>query len=230
MNETARRTAVRCDKRDLLTGARKRERKFIETPQGHTVACDLIPEFANFLAGKLEVQPDPPPKFMREPVQELLRQADGPEFLALAGLLPLLDTVFKGWDPDDRRGVRKRSAAEMKLKRRAGDVLHRRLRKDKIVPSEAWGEEEFVKAGGWLLPQAMGSPFFDHDDDGIPCLSALAQSHVKQIRERMIAADPSYAPRLLPPEPWTEFEKSSDGFMATFVRCWPSEVETQKAE
>ena len=212
MTETRHRSAKRFNKHNRLATAKNRPRQFIQTPQGHTLASDFIEPLANFLAGKLDVQPDLPPKFLRE----LVRGLD-PMNLALAALAPLLGGMFRGWDRDE-------PDVDQTLKRQIADELYHLLRDTLPKP---WGAKEHIQAGHWLLEQAMALDVFGYDEDGFRCLSDGGQSHVAQLREDLIAAAPAYAPRLLPPAPWTGWEKSSDGFRATFVRDW--HPETKKA-
>src|SRR5690349_14251096 len=96
MSETRRRSAARFNDRNRLVTAKNRPRQFIQTPRGQTLASDFIVPLADFLAGKLDVQPDLPPKFLREAIREI-----DPLVLALAALAPLLGGMFKGWNRDD---------------------------------------------------------------------------------------------------------------------------------
>jgi DNA-directed RNA polymerase len=204
MNETQRRTEARFEKRNQLRTKTNRPRQFVLTPGGRNLTCDFIEQLADFLAGKLEEKPDLPPKFLREPVQGL-----DPMVLALAALAPLLDGIFRGWDRDD-------PSAGMKLKLKVGDDLRHRLK------GTAWSAEQRIQAGDWLITQARNLDIFT--PDGTPWISDKWLPHIAQLRERMIAADPAYAPLLLPPEPWTGWEKPCEGFRATFVRDWRPET------
>jgi len=216
MSETERRSSERFNRRNRLATAKKRPRQFIQTPRGHALTADFLTYLADFLAGKLTEQPLDPPRFLREPVQQL---AD-PRFLALAALAALLDTISRGWDRDD-------PSADAKLKLKVGDDLYQRLRKDpKVTLPSPWGAGQRVQAGDWLLRQALALDIFAYDDDGFPRISDKWLPDVAQLRERMIAADPAYAPLLKPPPPWTGWEKSYDGFPATFVRDWRPETKT----
>jgi hypothetical protein len=216
MSETRLRSGARFKKRNELWTARKRPRQFIQTPFGHKLTTgDFLTPLADFLAGKLADQPDEPPGFLREPVQQL---AD-PRFLALAALAALLDAIFRGWDRDD-------PSADAKLKLKVGDDLYQRLRKDpKVTLPSPWGAKQRVQAGDWLLRQAVALDIFGYDDDGFPRISDRWQPDVAQIRERLIAAGAVFAPLLKPPPPWTGFWKSyDDGFRAKFVRDWRPET------
>jgi hypothetical protein len=85
MSETRLRSGARFKNRNELWTARKRPRQFIQTPFGNALTADFLTPLADFLAGKLAEQPHEPPRFLREPVQQL---AD-PRFLALAA--PITD-------------------------------------------------------------------------------------------------------------------------------------------
>jgi DNA-directed RNA polymerase len=229
MTETQRRSVERFNKRNRQASAKNRPRQFIQRPKGNALACDLIGTLADFLAGKLDVQPDKPPPFLRKAIRELLQEKDGPKYLALAALAPLLDGISQGWGRRDR-------SVEGKLKLKAGEDLYRRLRQDRVANLKAhaapwqlwlaWSTKQKVNAGNWLLRQAMRSSFFDHDDDGLPCISAEGEPQVAQLYKDLIAADPVYAPLLKPPAPWVSWDKSHDGFRATFIRDWRPETKT----
>jgi hypothetical protein len=217
MSETAQRTTARQDRRNGLWTTKNRPRQFIATPLGHKLTRDeFFKPLADFLAGRFDEQPDEPPGFLREPI----RQLDDPMFLALAGLASLLDGIFRGWDLDD-------PSAGAKLKLRVGNDLHHRLRA-KVTPPPRWGEKERLQAGDWLLSQAMRLDLFGYDEDGCPTISDI--DNVEQIRLAMIAADPAYAPLVLPPEPWTGLEKSCESFRDTFVRDWRPQTKKSIAD
>jgi hypothetical protein len=232
MSETARRTAERFFRRNQLETGKKRPRQFIHTPMGRKMTTDkLLGSLANFLAGKLDVQPDKPPKFMRRLVRELddARYLD----LALAALAPLLDGIFRRWRHKDRKDT----SWEGRLKLRIGDDLYERLYRDPLVarplPSGQripvttilrWNKDQRCKAGHWLLMQALQLDIFAYDDDEFPCLSGGALPYVEDLRECMIAAGAVFAPLLKPPPPWTGSTKTyDDGFKAKFVRDWRPE-------
>jgi hypothetical protein len=246
MSETRRRTEERFEKRSGLWTKKNRPRQFLNTPRGNALTTDYIEYLADFLAGKHPTdQPDEPhPKFLREPVRQL-----EPHFLALAALAPLLDGIFRDWRFKQRNGlwVRDDKSWAMKLKLRVGDDIYQRLqgrslqkkrwerrprlRKDRslkvILAPRSWGAEQRVQAGDWLLGQAMRLSIFCWDDDHFPRISDEWLPDVAQIRERLIAAKPSFAPLLLPPAPWTGSMKTyDDGFQAKFVRDWRPETET----
>jgi hypothetical protein len=214
MSETRRRSTARFNKRNRLMTAKNRPRQFIQTPLGHKLTTEefLLP-LADFLAGKHPTdQPEPPPKFLREPV----RQLDDPHFLALAAVAALLDSIVKGWDRDD-------PSIEAKPKLKVGNDIYQELRKKGLA--SRWGEKERTQAGDWLLRQAMALNIFGWDEDGLPCISDI--DNVAELQARMIAAGAVFAPLLKPPPPWTGSEKTyDDGFRAKFVRDRRPETKT----
>jgi hypothetical protein len=146
MSETRLRSADRFNKRNQLVTAKKRPRHKINTPEGRKITRDLLfGPLAKLLDGKdpRGLQPDPPPKFLREPVRELVRELDGPWFLALAAIVPLLDGIFRGWDRNDR-------SWEAKLKIKIGDDLYWRLKQGGKIDAR-WSETDRVHAGNWLF-------------------------------------------------------------------------------
>jgi DNA-directed RNA polymerase len=216
MNQTQRRSVERFNNRNRLETAKKRPRAFIHTPRGYKLTTEeFLKPLVDFLAGKLDVQPDKPPRFLRK----LVRELDDPLFLALAALAPLLDCIFRGWDRDD-------PSTDQNLKRKIGEDLYRQLRKKKIAGLTPWKEGQKVQAGHWLLWQALTLNVFYCPPDDFPRISDEWLPRVEQLREHMIAACPDYAPLLAPPAPWTGWEKSCDGFRATVVRDWRPETKT----
>jgi hypothetical protein len=224
VSETGRKRKERFERRNRLVSAKKRARQFINTSFGNKLTGDFVERLAAFFAGEHDKKPDDPPRFLRKRVREL----NDPHFLALAALAPLLDGIFRGWghdddDDDDDDGT---SSAEAKLKLKAGAELCRRLRR--IDPEhKRFSEKQRLHAGNWLVTQALKLlDIFDHDDDGLPCLSDKGRRHAKKLRERMIATDPSFMPLPKPPPPWDGLEKTyDDGFTAKFVRDWRPETE-----
>jgi hypothetical protein len=209
MSETRRKRTERFSKKNRLVSARNRRRQFINTPFGNRLTGDFVELLATFFAGGYAEQPDDPPRFLRKQIREL----NDPYFLALAALAPLLDGIFRGWDRNDL-------SAGTKLKLRVGKDLCRRL--SRVDPEhKPFSERQCLGAGNWLLRQALALDIFDYDEDGLPRISDKWRPHVAQLRQRMIAADPSFAPRLRPPSPWTGSTKTyDDGFQAQFVRDW----------
>jgi DNA-directed RNA polymerase len=211
MSETGQRSSARFIKRNQLVTRKNRRVPFIVTQRGRgLLTVERFKPLAEFLDGKHPtLQPDLPAKFLREPVQQL----NDPMFLAMTALAPLLDGIFRGWDRED-------PSWEAELKEKIGDHLYQRLRRDpKVKLSDRWGAGERVKAGAWLLDQALYLDIFDCDEDNFFCISDSWKPEIDQLWGHMIAADPSYAPHLKPPPPWTGFWKTyDDDFRAPFVR------------
>jgi hypothetical protein len=207
MTETRRRSSDRFKKRNQLESAKKRPRQFLLTPLGNILGGEFMEHLAKFLAGEMVDQPDQPPKFLRK----LVRELDNPRFLALAALAPLLDAIFRGWNPDD-------PSPGMTLKLKIGEDLYSRLRQEVEIPKR-WSQSDRVRAGDWLLGQALHMDMFGWDGE-LPCISDEWLPRVGELREYLLAKNPSYAPLLKPPAPWTGWSKTCDGFEATFVRDW----------
>ena len=199
MIETGHRSAKRFDKRNRLVTAKNRPRQFIQTPGATPSHATSLSRSPTSWTGKLDVQPDLPPKFLREPVLGIDSMS-----LALAALAPLLDGIFRPRDRDD-------PSAGQTLKQQIGDELYHQFQQGAATPNDG-GRQSAFRPFNWLLEQAMALDVFGYDEDGLPCLSDEGLPHAAQLREDLIAAAPAYAPRLLPPAPWTGWEKSSDGF------------------
>jgi hypothetical protein len=212
MSETRRRSSDRFKRRNQIVTAKKRPRQFLLTPLGNILAGEFMEHLAKFLAGEMVDQPDPPPKFLRE----LVRELNDPLFLALAALASLLDAIFRGWDPDDR-------SPGTKLKLKIGEDLYWWLRQKVKIPKR-WSEADRVRAGDWLLAQALHMDMFGWDGE-LPCISDEWLPRVGELREYLIRKNPSYAPLLKPSAPWTGWSKTCDGFEATFVRDWRPQTE-----
>jgi hypothetical protein len=107
---------------------------------------------------------------------------------------------------------------------KAGAELCRRLRR--LDPErKPFNERQRTHAGHWLVTQALNLDIFDHNEDGLPCLSDKGRRHARKLRERMIAADQSFMLMLKPPPPWTGLTKTyDDGSEASFVRDWRQET------
>ena len=163
MSETGDRSTKRFIKRNQLVTRKNRRVAFIVTPRGRgLLTVKRFKPFAEFLDGKHPtLQPDLPPKFLCEPIREL----NDPMCLAMTVLATLLDGIFRGWKRDD-------PSWEANLKEKIGDNLYQRLRRDpKVKLSERWGAGERVKAGAWLLDQALYLDIFDCDEDNFFCIS-----------------------------------------------------------
>ncbi len=215
MTSSRRKSVARFNRRNRLVTAKGRPRLFLNTPHGQKLTRELFLEpLAEFLVGKLPEKSHKPPPFLRR----LILQLDDYRFLALAALSPLLDAIYRGWDCDD-------PSVEAKFKLKLGDELYGRLYLEKKVAYLLpWSEKQRLRAGDWLLSQALALDFFDIEN-GFPAISAKWKPDVDRMREEMIWADPVHMPHLKPPAPWTGWWTNyDDRLRAKFVRDWRPET------
>jgi hypothetical protein len=197
--------------------AKGQRRQFINTPLGNRLTGDWVVPLADFLAGKRDDKPDEPPRF----AQGMIRELNDYKFLALATLAPLLDAIFRDWD-------HKYKSAITRLVLRIGDDVCKQLRKRKRVKSapQRFSAKQKTKLGYWLYNQAMrGLDIFDDDENELPLISDKHLDDAASLREWLIATNPSFAPRLMPPQPWTGCTKTCDGFEMKFVKDWSGETD-----
>ena len=101
--ESRRRTAARFERWNALKRrdryGRMKRRAFGGTPLGSEVLGELIRPLADFLAGKLDDKPFPPP----DELHRRFGQLPGDPFpkIALAILAPLVDHMMRGWGNTD---------------------------------------------------------------------------------------------------------------------------------
>jgi hypothetical protein len=196
-------------------GANGRRRQFINTPIGNKLSGNWVVPLADFLAGKRDDKPDEPPRF----AQGMIRELNDYKFLALATLAPLLDAIFRDWD-------HKYKSAIVKLVLRIGDDVCKRLRTKVESAPKRFSAKQKTKLGYWLYDQAMkGLDIFDDDENELPIISDKHLDDAASLREWLIATNPSFAPRLMPPSPWTGCSKTCDGFEARFVKDWSRETD-----
>jgi DNA-directed RNA polymerase len=125
------------------------------------------------------------------------------------GVSPLLDCMT--WDRND-------PSAAAKLKLKVGAEMEAQLQF--IAP---WTEEDRLRAGDWLVSQALALDLFDIVD-GFPTISAKWLPELDRIREEMIRAHPVHMPLFEPPPDWTGWWMTfPDRLRAPFVRrdWWP---------
>ena len=199
-------SVARFNRRNRLHSAKGRPRIFLNTPVGRKLTVDLFMQpLADFLARKLPEQPDRAPKFLRPHI------GGDFQFLALAVLSSLMDGIYRGWNKDD-------PSAEAKLKLAIGAELNDRFR-------TRWDAKQRLRAGEWLLQQALALDFFDTDADGFPCISAKWQPDADRIRQDMIWSNPCHLPHLKEPPDWSGWWKQyDDRLRAKFVRDWRPET------
>jgi DNA-dependent RNA polymerase len=206
---------ARFNRRNRLVTAKARPRLFLNTPYGQKLTRELfLEQLAEFLAGRRPEKPHKPPPFLRP----LILQLDDYRFLALAALSPLLDAIYRGWDRND-------PSVAAKLKLKLGDELYERMCLEKMVLLP-WTEEQRLRAGDWLLSQALALDLFTTDtEDGFPAISPKWKPDVDRMREEMIWADPVHMPHLKPPPDWTRWwNQYDDRLRAKFVRDWRPET------
>jgi hypothetical protein len=224
MNETRRRTIERIDRQNDLVSADGKLRQFINTPLGNRLTTEIIEPLASFFASELDKQPNSSPRFMRK----LIRELNDPHLLALTALVPLLDAVFLGWDPNDPSALVREAGRELhKTVRRRYEELKEKGREREEL-NIRWSDGERLQAGAWLVwlvKQARTLDIFTFTPDGIPSLTDKWLRRVPELREFMIATNPSFAPLPMPPPPWTGWHKTIDGFEMTFVRGWRPEAQ-----
>jgi DNA-directed RNA polymerase len=182
---------------------------------GNRLITDWLKPLDDLLAGRLlDHKPDEPPRCV---TGTMLRELDDYTFLALAAMAPLLDQIFRGWDRDKE----KYQSEMIKLKLRIGDDVCKRFRTTVKSAPKRFDVKKRMKVGHWLFKQAMRLDIFDPDfnlDDKPPRISDKHLDDVASLREWMLATNPSFAPSLRPPTPWTKWSKTVDGFEVTFVR------------
>jgi DNA-directed RNA polymerase len=183
-----------------------RPKPFCATPYGERVALEVfIDPLADFLAGNFPEKPQKAPTFLRP----LIAGLNDYKKLALMGVAPLLDCMT--WDRDD-------PSAEAKLKLRVGAEMEAQL--PYIGP---WTEERRLRAGAWLVSQALGLDLFAIVD-GFPEISPKWLPELERLKDQMIRAHPVHMPLFEPPPDWTGFwMEFPDRLRAAFVRrdWWP---------
>jgi DNA-directed RNA polymerase len=229
------RTRERFKRQNRLKG---RNLVYCGTPLGKRVLVEFIAPLADFLAGKLSEKPTKPPGDLGE----LLRPLD-PQKLALIVLAPLLDSINRGWTGDDT------DSAEMLLVKKIGEYLRHRLIVEKLLTSEDkadriaakvikkrgkrawrflsadWDSPHYVRAGHWLLQQALALEYFTITEAGFPAIAPEWQAVIDGIADALLLAEPYILPHLKPPPDWTGWRTEyGDRLGADFVRDWRPET------
>jgi DNA-dependent RNA polymerase len=201
-------TVERFNKKNRSTTATGRRRQAMELP---AVQKAVKPHFAlliEFLDGKLEQKPGPPPKWMGPFIGDLTSHE-----LALTMLAPVVEAICRGWEGRDGR------SQEMHLRKKCGETLRDHLGAD-------WTNKQCVQARHWMLICCAMVFRFLVLNNGVIELAPGAQSELEVLREEMMRLDQVFLPFTSPPRPWTGFRKKYDGFLeAKFVRDWRPETE-----
>jgi hypothetical protein len=236
-------TKQRYAKRNRLTRNGRRVRLFIETPLGRAVADDFLKPLASFLAGEFGDKPTPPPGDLGQLVYHpKLRLED----LAIAVLSPLLDCIYRGWEGRDTRSAE--MLLRLKIGRNLHDrfalmklhTAHPKTRQKHIEPQDEhaaaiaeakkhpwkfvepdWTPRQCVKAGAWVLEQALALPCFTEvtPEQPFPKISPEWQEKIDQAREDLLRRDQVYLPHTNTPPDWVGYKTEYvDRVQATFVR------------
>ena len=189
--------------------------------------------------------PNPPPGLRR------LIVSLAPEELAFAALSPLFHGCATDWNGE--------KSAAMKVRHELGRVLHtellakrllvdeRRTRR-RLTPGERrrnlaiavkkyarkhWDEDQFVRAGNWLLACVLSrfSDAFVLDDDGLPRVTKGLEENALELYAECVRRRLRFPPATEPPPDWTGWKMGGYGEESTrtpvtFVR--DPHPETQK--
>jgi DNA-directed RNA polymerase len=230
LTEAERRTAGRFAKRE----ARKTERgaTFVTHVEGRRICEVLLPALAAFMvSGDAPTPPDG--------LDRVVRQLTGEE-LALVALSPLLHQIAVGWERDDE-------SAAMKLKLSMGRALHDKLEMKWLLGEDRaahkrlqvdgrrraiwlyrqrrWSNEQYVRAGQWLLNcvlERLGDIFVP-DRDGLPGVTKEVEECALALCDELVYRNPAFLPATEPLRDWIGWRSGGywdDGtrISATFVR------------
>ena len=218
-----------------------KRRAFGGTPLGSDVLGELIGSLADFLAGKLDDKPFPPP----DELNRRFGQLSGDPFpaIALAILAPLVDHITRGWKNTDDPLSEARVAEgmgrylcdwlDLEERRRSPSKVDRWLFKQvklgrkprwQLFKSE-WSPRECVAAGSWMLNCAGALTCFTFDDRGFPAFTPEWQDRIADLRNELLWANPVMTPHLTPPPDWSGWwAHYDDGLRQPFVRDWRIET------
>jgi DNA-directed RNA polymerase len=238
-------TKARFDERNRLKAkGRRGGRVFCGTPVGQRATVDLfLKPFIEFMEGERPQIPLPPPDDLGEAFYSLNR-----ETRALIALAPVLDAAIGGWDGSDG------SSPVAALKLKIGIYLHDRLAYEKLLTSDDeadgrlakkidagdnyalkylkydWTQEQYLRAGHWLLECALEMPYFVIGDEGLE-IAPKWQADVEQIIQGMMRRDSVLLPHTTPPFDWTgPIAKYDARLQKPFVRDWRPETQAEIGE
>lgn len=229
------RAVSRFEKRNLLKIKNRRRGRHINvTPFGEKLTAEIfLRPLADFLDGKYELQPEPPPGDLA-----LLTQQIPNIELAQLVLSPLLHAIFAEWQGYDKASART-SLCELigrhlhgvlvykglivtdsvavppeprkRHRRKSGEPVRKRGRGRKRDAcryiGDNWAPPEWIYAGEWLLDCALTLDYFDVDGRGLPIIAAKWMTAVLVVRSALILRDGQQLPRFEPPPPWTGWYK-----------------------
>jgi Autographiviridae RNA polymerase len=229
--EAEKQTAERFDKQEEQKT--KRGATYCAHTEGMAICEALLPALAEFMVSRQAPTPT-------AGVARVIRQL-APEDLAFVALSPLLHQIAIGWKGGDESAV-------MKLKLTMGRVLHdkllmRRLLKEnrgaygRVMKADnrhraiwryrqpRWSNEQYVRAGHWLLDCVLKNldGIFVLDRDGLPCVTREGEEHALALCAELVYRNPVFLPTTEPLQDWTGWRAGGywdDGtrISATFVR------------
>jgi len=239
-NEAEKKTVERFEQRE----ARQIEKgkAYASRAEGTAVCEKLLPELAAFMLSR---EAPSPPDGLKCVICQLK-----PEELALVALSSLLNAINRRDETPEKKW--ERSSEAMKLKLRMGRTLHDKcfmrglLKRDrraykKIMQAENrhlavwryrephWLNEEYVRAGNWLLDCVLQKldGHFVLDRDGFPDVSEAHKEFVLKLCTELVYRDPVFVPVAESLPPWTNWRYGDSVISTTFVR--DSHPATKKA-
>jgi DNA-directed RNA polymerase len=195
-------TRERFDRQNRPETAKGRRREALQIPAYQRAAEPLLARLADFLAGKLEQQPDAPPAWLVPLINGHLSAQ-----LALAILAPLMDRIYRGWDD-----VKDKRQLPRALKQEMGKSLRDHLDAD-------WLNSQCVEAGEWMLMAAvMTLNCFTLNKLGVPEIVPDCKIEVDALRDEMMRSGQVFMPFTEEPPDWTGYRKRYDSwFVRRFV-------------
>jgi DNA-directed RNA polymerase len=211
----------------------KRGATYAAHTEGRAICEALLPALAEFMFSR--EAPSPP-----EGLERVIHQL-APEDLAFVALSPLLHQIAIGWKRGDE-------SAAMKLKLAMGRVLHDKLLMRRLLKANRgaysrvmkadnkhraiwqyrqsrWSNEQYVRAGHWLLDCVLKKldGIFVLDGDGLPCVTKAGEEYALALCAEFVYRNPVFLPTTEPLKHWTGWRAGGywdDGtrISATFVR------------
>jgi DNA-directed RNA polymerase len=238
--EAEKQTAERFDKQEAQKT--KRGATYAAHTEGRAICEALLPALAEFILSR--EAPTPP-----EGLERVIHQL-APEELAFVALSPLLHQIAIGWKRGDE-------SAAMKLKLVMGRTLHDKLLMRWLLKENRgaygrvmkadnrhraiwkyrqprWSNEQYVRAGHWLLGCVLKrlDGILVLDCDGFPCVTKEGEERALSLCAELVYRNPAFLPATESLQDWTGWRAGGywdDGprISATFVR--DSHPATEKA-